>query len=184
MSLSLKYFVEAYQPTQRYSFADELAEQYLDRLPDSLREHWQSEGLASYGDGIVWFINPNDYEGIRKLWLASMPHAVIFARNAFGDMFAFNDDKIVFVNVHYARLQTSAASFENYFNTILTGERYAQQLLHKDLFAEALHKLGKTEVDEMYTFVPALALGGAEEIDYIEKVKLKVQLHILAQLHG
>jgi hypothetical protein len=34
----------------------------------------------------------------------------------------------------------------------------------------------------MFTFEPALALGGAEEIKYVKKVKMLPQLSLLAQL--
>ncbi|WP_442787264.1 T6SS immunity protein Tdi1 domain-containing protein [Flavobacterium suncheonense] len=40
------------------------------------------------------------------------------------------------------------------------------------------------EADECYTFVPALALGGDEKITNLQKVKIKENLEILAQLHN
>ncbi len=45
----------------------------------------------------------------------------------------------------------------------------------------ALEKYGSVEIDECLTFVPALVLGGDEDIRNIQKVKLKENLEILSQ---
>jgi hypothetical protein len=51
-----------------------------------------------------------------------------------------------------------------------------------ELFAPALKKLGRLKHDEMYGFVPALALGGPSELSHLQKVKDVEHLVILAQL--
>ena len=48
---------------------------------------------------------------------------------------------------------------------------------------KAIEKYGSLNYDECYTFVPALALGGDEKIGNLQKVKIKENLEILAQLH-
>ena len=50
------------------------------------------------------------------------------------------------------------------------------------LFTPALKKLGRLEHDEMYGFVPALALGGPSDLAHLQKVKAVEHLVILAQL--
>lgn len=51
-----------------------------------------------------------------------------------------------------------------------------------NLFAPALKKLGRLKHDEMYGFVPALALGGPATLDHLQKVKAVEHLVLLAQL--
>jgi hypothetical protein len=50
------------------------------------------------------------------------------------------------------------------------------------LFASALKKLGRLKSEEMYGFVPAVALSGSQSLDKLQKVKAIEQLVILAQL--
>lgn len=52
------------------------------------------------------------------------------------------------------------------------------------LFSKALKKLGVLGKDEMYFFVPALRLGGIDDIEYVEKGNAVVHLDILFQLTG
>ena len=51
-----------------------------------------------------------------------------------------------------------------------------------DYFAPALQKLGRLKADEMYGFVPALALGGPSKFENLEKLKAIEHLVLLAQL--
>ncbi|MOA21998.1 hypothetical protein D3C78_1425230 [compost metagenome] len=56
---------------------------------------------------------------------------------------------------------------------------------HNDLdgfFKPALEKLGQLNSDEMYGFVPALALGGAMDLRNLQKVKTIEHLEFLSQL--
>ncbi|MCY1545520.1 GAD-like domain protein [compost metagenome] len=53
---------------------------------------WQEEGWASYGNGRIWTVNPEDYEHIKDAWLSDTPLASIdnfhvVARSAFGDLY-------------------------------------------------------------------------------------------------
>jgi hypothetical protein len=52
------------------------------------------------------------------------------------------------------------------------------------LTEKAAEKLGALSSAEMFTFEPALALGGAPELEYVKKVSMFPQLSFLAQLHG
>ncbi|WP_412461187.1 T6SS immunity protein Tdi1 domain-containing protein [Pseudomonas sp. SC11] len=52
----------------------------------------------------------------------------------------------------------------------------------RPLFERALGQLGPVSVDEMYTFEPALCVGGKATIENLVKVKMDIQLMILDQL--
>lgn len=51
-----------------------------------------------------------------------------------------------------------------------------------ELFAPALNQLGPLGNDEMYGFVPALALGAPSDLQHLQKVKAVEHLVFLAQL--
>ena len=50
------------------------------------------------------------------------------------------------------------------------------------MFHPAFKKLGRLKHDEMYGFVPALALGGPATLEHLQKVKAVEHLVVLAQL--
>ena len=50
------------------------------------------------------------------------------------------------------------------------------------LFERAMALLGPLEADEMYGFVPALAIGGAPKLENLQKVKVIEHLTFLADL--
>ncbi|WP_019331294.1 DUF1851 domain-containing protein, partial [Pseudomonas syringae] len=52
----------------------------------------------------------------------------------------------------------------------------------EELFPPALETLGLLKADEMYGFVPALALGGPMELKNLKKVKTIEHLTFLSQL--
>jgi hypothetical protein len=51
-----------------------------------------------------------------------------------------------------------------------------------DLFDPAKRKLGILQSDEIYGFVPALMIGGSEDLKNLEKLKIIEHLTFLAQL--
>lgn len=51
-----------------------------------------------------------------------------------------------------------------------------------DLFSPALRRLGQLKHDDMYGFVPALALGGSAALTHLKKVKAVEHSVLLAQL--
>ena len=51
-----------------------------------------------------------------------------------------------------------------------------------DYFGPALRKLGRLKTDEMYGFVPAIAMGGPSEVKQLQKLKAVEHLVFLAQL--
>jgi hypothetical protein len=80
----------------------------------------------------------------------------------------------------------SLMSLKGFHRRLGAGNAYAKPSpkdIKDALAAKAVKKLGPLAADEMFTFEPALALGGAERLKYIVKAKLMPQLSFLAQLH-
>jgi hypothetical protein len=51
-------------------------------------------------------------------------------------------------------------------------------------FLSALERLGYCAYDECYGYFPALALGGSEKVENLQKVKLREHLSLLFQMVG
>ena len=183
------------------SVDQETLNRYQGVLPDRLLGYWKEYGFCGYGEGLFWLVNPVDYEELLELWLKDTPlwgkeNYYVFARSAFGRLYVWGDKSgdetritpyehtIMPVDMPNAPLTTEQR--ERFFGISISGiNKKSPDAYDKDdkfLFKKALKKLGTLEPDEMYAFVPALALGGVADLKFLQKVKLQEQLSILAQL--
>ncbi|WP_321930435.1 GAD-like domain-containing protein [Paraburkholderia guartelaensis] len=168
---------------------------YRGVLPDRLLKIWREEGWSSYGDGLVWIVDPQAYEGIVDMWLRDTPVAGIdkyhvIARTAFGDLFLWGEatgpkitlscllHTLVFLPGKVEqRVENADRALGIFFATL------SRAGCDKDnLFKRALKHLGPLGPEDMYGFEPALIAGGEMSLDHLRKVDLDVHLSILRQL--
>ncbi|WP_191831682.1 GAD-like domain-containing protein [Pseudomonas fluorescens] len=166
---------------------------YENKLPERLLEYWHEYGWGGYAEGLFWVANPQEYEGLLEHWLASTEFYLrdnyyVIARSAFGKLYVWGEKSgwCLTISPHAARYSGRVSKF--------TGDRLSFGVSvffafvrpeHNDLnglFKPALEKLGQLNSDEMYGFVPALALGGAMELKNLQKVKAIEHLEFLSQL--
>lgn len=76
----------------------------------------------------------------------------------------------------------SERTVDLYFATKSKSIVEEEDINDEPLFDKAMAKLGPLESDEMYTFVPALALGGTNKLESLQKVKIIEQHNFLAEL--
>lgn len=110
----------------------------------------------------------------------------IIARGAFGDLYFWGEQsgytlKIFAPGAFATPMSPSIVSLDRAMQFFFGG-RDREENDFGDLFAPALKKLGPLKSDEMYGFVPALALGGPSTLEHLEKVKAVEHLVLLAQL--
>ncbi len=164
------------------------AEEYLDRLPDCLLELWRESGFGAYGNGIIRVINPDDYADALATWLGRHDERRIpIAVSAFGDIFYYRDldegeEDVSRIMVHYKSIDVCVWSLKDFFNEYLCDHEIIETVLRDKLFRKAVQALGPLADDEMYGFVPALAIGGAEDIKFVKKQKTLVHLELLFQM--
>ncbi len=70
----------------------------------------------------------------------------------------------------------------DFFNDYLCDDEIIEEVLRQELFREALEKHGSLKNDEIYSFVPALAMGGAAQVEFIKKANALVHLDLLFQM--
>jgi hypothetical protein len=155
---------------------------YQGKLPNDLLELWKQSGWCSYGDGLLWTINPADYSEILGAWPDVTEGAHAFVRTAFGSIVFWDGELARFLDVLSGDVSTLFPTMDFNFNGALSDDKYLNAVVRQKLFKEALPRLGPPAVDECYAFVPALPLGGTESSASLQKVKLREHLHILAQL--
>ena len=166
------------------SAPQDIINSYQNRLPAPLLEKWQESGWCCYGKGLIWLVNPLDFNEVLEDWLDASENALIFGRTAFGDLFLWHNDEVQYLHTQYARLESLVNDINFFFEFALCDDGYLDTVLDRKLFRKALKQLGQLKRDECYGFEPVLALGGSGEIDTVRKVKLREYLGLLSQVAG
>ncbi len=168
------------------------------RLPSLLLAFFRETGWGRFGDGFLVLEDPRKLDETLALWLGSFdPSRVPIGRTALGDLVYFRDLRaraealglpnaesacdLSFIDVRYKRTGLLAMSLED-IPGALGDPELLKTALRKDLFDDALWRLGAPEIDELYGFVPALALGGNEDSDSLHRVRAREHWDILFQL--
>lgn len=194
-------FVEEFgRPTCPLAVSDQAIATWHGKLPDRLLTHWQQAGWGGYANGVLWVVDPDEYEDVVDEWLDDSPLEQIdafhvIARTAFGELFLCGERTGASATVNCAThavfalqrdMQTKTKrGLDISIETLLTLDKADCDLADEDgqpLFDRALAKLGPLAPDEMYGFEPALVAGGKMRLENLRKVKLDQHLTILRQL--
>jgi hypothetical protein len=178
---ALESFQKAFRSGVRYrqySQADD--DRLAGRIPEVMRMILQKEGWCSYREQIFWMCDPDDWSPAAHAWFPKSPSPQVLGRAAFGDLFVL--DEIFWLTLpHQSVILTEVNDSNRFFGRTLTSKTFMLQTELPRLRA-ARDQAGSLEWDEMYTYVPAFALGGSEETSKLERVKAREQLVILSQL--
>ncbi|RMT14068.1 hypothetical protein ALP52_01301 [Pseudomonas amygdali pv. mori] len=188
------FFLKKFGPTtERDDVPHSNILKYKNKLPDQLLDYWADHSWSGYADGIFWTVNPEDYEHLLEQWLYDTPlhqkdHYHVIARSAFGALYIWgeNDGYCLTVSSYISRYSARTSIFAGKDDNLGVRAFFSFQSPESndlvDLFKPALEKLGPLRSDEMYGFVPALALGGQMELKNLQKVKTIEHLTFLSQL--
>ena len=181
-------FASQYPPDQDLRKpTSEMLEQFQGKLPTELLDFWQKYGFGNYGGGLLKMIDPTDYVDTLTLWLGEQEGCFPILMTGFGTLFIYRKlsetaDDMCLLDIHYRRSGSFSTGFSDFFERILPAESFAEQFLRVDLFREASAKHGSLAENEIFFFAPALAFGGAESIQYIEKGNAVVHQHLLFEM--
>lgn len=147
---------------------------------------WQTFGFARFHDGLLWTTDPNQFEGPIAEWFpktikSHLPLVVV--RTAFGKLIYWRREKFWFLDVNYNDTICAGDNVEILFDFFLASEDGRSAILNQSEFEKAHRKLGALSDNEMYGYKLPLALGGEASLKNMEKMKIDVQLSILAQIH-
>jgi hypothetical protein len=170
-------FIEAFAPP----ISGIKPEHYLitnfeDILPAEMFQLWRAYGFGNYADGLIKVVNPAEYADSLYEWLgAEDPFKVPFLVTAFGDIFYYRklsdrgDEDVCLLDIHRRNIEICAYSLKDFFESFIVNKTKVNKLLKTTLFKKAVSKKGTLEFDDIYYFVPALILGGKEDIKNIDK---------------
>lgn len=167
-------------------------------LPESLLSYWRRDGWANYGDGRLWTVNPDDYEGAMGAWLAGTPFPLIdtyhvFARTGFGKLFLCGEESGAGLSIDPIRCEVFAlqnrlrskslerqdGGIRAFFACAELDDFDFQDGDEQLLFDRAAKMHGALLADEMYGFEPALVRGGEVGLSNLRRIKLLPHLHML-----
>lgn len=181
-------FISKYPPDKdlRKPTAETL-EQFRGKLPEELLDFWQEYGFGNYGGGLLKMIDPSDYVDTLTLWLGEQEACLPILMTGFGTLFVYRKlsetaDDMCLLDIHYRKSGSFSTGFSDFFERIIPAENFAEQFLRAGLFQEASAKHGVLAENEIFFFVPALAFGGDESTQYIEKGNAAVHQHLLFEM--
>lgn len=165
--------------------SEELLNQYRSVLPEPLIELWESHGLGVYMDGFLRLVDPNDFHDfVRESVNVYVENTVVFATSALGDFFLWENDRIKQVNFRYGYTEVvGGRRFASFMNHRLTDQEYLDDI-KGSIYFKALDKLGQPEFDECYGYVPALVIGGNDNHENLQRLKMAEHLMIVSEFTG
>lgn len=196
------YFIEKFgEATRSAAVPASVIAFWENKLPSKLLAYWREEGWASYANGRLWTVNPDEYEDIKECWLEDTPFKVldkfhVIARSAFGSLYLCGERTgrsvtISCMNSEILALKSDLKpknqedknlSIQSFFGSRKPKDFDVADSSGRSMFDQAMSKFGALESDEMYGFEPALILGGSVVPSNISRVKLDSHLHMLRML--
>ena len=169
-------FLKKYKPGENLQKPDEEILNFgRQMLPKEIVELWEDHGFGEYGDGIIKVVDPREYMNSLYSWLGRKDLSRIpIIATAFGDIFYYrklenNENDVSLLNIHYRKIEVCGYSCQGFFERYLSDKSVIKKVLRADLYKQAVKKFRQLGYPDMFFFVPALVLGGGEDIKYIEK---------------
>jgi hypothetical protein len=193
-------FKEFGPPMARRDVSPEKIKKFRGKLPDKLLEYWQEYGLCGYGKGLLWTVDPDEWEDELDAWLEDTDFLeqdayYVIARSAFGELILWGEKtgqslKVVTpygwifpsFNEKEFKRRGPDLSIQLFFSATSKESYDFTDMEDAPLFDRALKKLGSLDHDTMYGFVPALAPGGEPKLESLQKLDAHVHLDILSQM--
>lgn len=157
-------------------------------LPPEIMYLWETYGFGEYGDGFIKVVDPRDYMDSLYTWLGKQDFSKIpLFVSAFGDIFYYRkldeeENDISMLDIHYRRIEVCTYSYQEFFDSYILDEGIKEKVLRRTLYNQAVERLGALSVNECFYFVPALVIGGAEDIKHIRKGDASVHQHVLFEI--
>jgi hypothetical protein len=182
---ALEAFREVYGTGEKYRDYTESDEKRLaKRIPDIARTILKEDGWCSYNGQVFWLCDPDDWKEPVRAWFPKERSAVALARTAFGDLFVTSGSTFFQAYPHHSQMMPGTKDPGWFFGRTITAKTFMTVSEIPAKVRAARKAAGPLEWDEMYTYVPALALGGNEKKSKIERVKARERLVILSQLRS
>jgi hypothetical protein len=159
-------------------------EQYRGLVPVEILGIWEKYGFGSLKNGFLKTINPNEYHEIINVAYSRGGVSVPLFATGMGDIITFEDSAhFTLVNFGKKVLDVLTKNVAVLYISLLSDQFCDRHLFWRN-YPLATEKYGDLSYDECFGYVPLLGLGGKEKVENLQKVKIKEQLLVIAQLLG
>ena len=201
---NFEYFLTKFPLTSRGpDVTDEHRAMFSGRVPDTLLSHWQEFGFSGFGNGLVWLVDPLEWQATGAMFLEGLRHPSLGAdaqyipivRSAFGKIWfwtpgfgwSLNVDPVL--GTAFFRTGDDSVSSDDLalgaFFVACRKDRFDFDDEHEvGLFDPVRERLGPLRADEVYGFVPALRYGGAPVAQNVSIFPIHAHLAILREAIG
>ena len=156
--------------------------QFKDTFPEFVITEWKARGFANYMGGLLQTTNPNDYYDIIDGWVDKPKDCHVIMRTAFGSFYYLRGEEYFDKDVIHSLSSNLRKRLDFIIEFSFCNKQDQKSILNKDIYDKAVKRLGVPAYDEVYSFVPAIPLGGDYNPDTVQKVNLKAHLAFLQQL--
>ncbi len=165
--------------------SDALIEAYRDRLPEYMIEVWKTYGFGSYAKGLFFVSSPEPFGTILETYFGKNHPYTVICHSSFGKLLLWdheNPSVVSFdVNAGQGTRMAVDGDIDNFFKYSMNNDRFYKAYEY-DLHLKAVDQFGQLEPDQVFAFVPALSLGGAEKLENIKVSQIREYLAILADI--
>jgi hypothetical protein len=165
-----------------------LIARYRDQLPPEVLEVWQQYGFGSFCAGYLKVVNPEDFAELLAdtYQLTSSPvppPALVLFATGMGDLLIWEDGYLSIIDYRHGTTEILSKGTDFFFGDLVESNMLAEDLQWEP-YPAARERLGEPAYDECFGYVPLLALGGAETVDQLEKMKLREHIYLISQVIG
>jgi hypothetical protein len=86
------------------------------------------------------------------------------------------------IDIQYRKIENLVWSMESFFEDFLVNKKNRKIWLREELFKKAVSEKGSLQKGEVFTFVPIFAIGGSEEVKFLQKGNALVYQDLVFQM--
>ena len=100
-----------------------------------------------------------------------------------GDILVWEDNYLLSLNYRKSEVNVAAKNLKFFFSDVFD-EYYLDKALDWSPYPDAIKRYGIPSFDECLGYVPLLGLGGTEDVDNLQRVKLKEHIYLITEFMG
>ena len=185
-------FLSQNMECERQVADDAFLAKYANTAPKELITLWQEVGFGTFYNGLFRLLPPEEFIFWDDAYIGESEQIkpqIPFMITAFGDIFVWiydtclNESYVAYINIRKGTWKIGASNVKILFNVRILSNTCIK-MFDLEMFPALVSKLGRLAEDECYGYVPALALGGDNDIDKVERVKFVPYIDLICQSLG
>ena len=185
-------FLSQNMECERQVADDAFLAKYANTAPKELITLWQEVGFGTFYNGLFRLLPPEEFIFWNDAYIGEsgqIKPQIPFMITVFGDIFVWvydtclNESYVAYINIRRGTWKIGASNIKILINVRILSNTCIK-MFDLEMFPALVSKLGRLAEDECYGYVPALALGGDNDIDKVERVKYVPYIDLICQSLG